>query len=97
MSPDDGLFDNLAQHQGEPVRRQPTAAYGSCPNCSNEKVGLVRSPDGHHLIWKDHNLTTFRGTKLQCRAVGQHLCAAPAQDVIGYDTPHCPHEKRKLA
>lgn len=94
MPEDQGLFDNLPTGKGEPQRRQRNAAYGSCPNCTADKIGLVRSTDGSHFVWRDHNLVTFHGTRLQCRAVAQYLCAAPAQDVIGYDTPHCPHERR---
>lgn len=93
MPEEPGLFDALVAGK-EPQRRQRTAAYGSCPNCSNEKVGLVHSTDAQHLIWRDHYLITFNGTHLQCRSGAQHLCAAPAMDVTGYTTPFCPHERR---
>jgi hypothetical protein len=91
-----GLFDSLPRRRGnESKQRERIAAYGSCPTCINEKVGLVRSPDGTHFVWRDHNLITHAGTRLQCQSVAQRLCDAPAVPVIGYDTPRCPHAASK--
>lgn len=71
-----------------------TAAFGACPGCTGNKVGLVRM--GLHLLWKGHNKVTWSGTRLQCRVVGQRLCEQPARDVTsltGTPTPTCSHEE----
>jgi hypothetical protein len=86
------LFDGLEGVGGQERQSTPrSVARGACPMCSAEKVGLIRSPDGVHLVWRMHNLVTFAGTRLPCGATAQHLCLAPARDIPGYDTPTCLH------
>lgn len=88
------MFDGLEGVGGrEKPQRERSLAYGACPMCLAEKVGLVRSPDGAHLVWRMHNLTTFVGTKLPCSSTGQHLCQAPARHLIGHPIPRCSHER----
>ena len=88
------IFDGLEGVGGrQPVVRERTSAYGACPRCSAEKVGLVRTPDGAHLVWKVHYLTTHAGTSLPCQVGAQYLCDLPARHIVGYDTPHCSHER----
>lgn len=87
-----GIFDGLeGVGAREPQKREPSQGFGACPFCSKDKVGLVRSPDGQHLVWRMHNLTTFSGIKLPCQATGQRVCAHPARKVPGYPVPLCPH------
>jgi hypothetical protein len=91
------IFDGLeGVGAREPVRRERTLAYGACPHCSAEKVGLVRSPDSRHLVWRAHNLTTWARTSLPCQATAQRLCDAPARHIVGYDVPYCSHTKGRL-
>ena len=94
MSEQPSIFDGLeGVGAREPVRRERTLAYGACPRCSAEKIGLVRSPDGVHLVWRVHNLTTHAGTSLPCQSSAQRLCDAPARHIVGYDIPYCLHMK----
>jgi len=89
------IFDGLeGPTRREPVRRQRSLAWGACPRCSAEKVGLIRTPDYRHFIWRDHNLRTHAGTSLPCRASGTYLCDQPARVIVGYDHPVCPHDER---
>lgn len=92
------LFAGLAGPvgRGYEERAQPlkSVAWGGCPGCLNNKVGLAQVTG--HLSWKDHNRTTWGGASMQCSVTGQHLCDYPARDVeslTGVSTPHCPHEK----
>jgi hypothetical protein len=87
------IFDGL-ENEGrqEKPKRERSLAFGACPHCSAEKVGLVRSPDGVHLVWKVHDFITHAGTRWPCSASGQRVCDHPARHIIGYDAPHCPHE-----
>lgn len=89
------IFDGLEAGRKPAVSRERTSAYGACGHCSAEKVGLVRNPDGAHLVWKVHYLTTHAGTSLPCRASAQYLCDLPARHIAGYDTPYCPHKGTK--
>lgn len=91
MSIFDGL-ENVGRRQK--VKPERTFAYGACPRCSAEKVGLVRTSNGAHLVWKVHYLTTHAGTSLLCQVSGQLLCDLPARHIIGYDVPYCSHEGR---
>lgn len=92
-----GIFDNLKGGRvQEPVKREKTFGHGACPTCSSEKVGLVRSSDGRHLVWRVHYLKTHAGTSLPCRTSAQYLCASPARHIEGYDTPLCPHNKKRI-
>lgn len=89
------IFDGLEGVGGrEPVKRERTLAHGACPCCLAEKVGLVRSPDNVHLVWRIHYYHTHGGTTLPCRAGAQHLCDQPARSIVGYVVPRCPHEGR---
>lgn len=89
-----GLFDGLEDvGRREPVKRERSWAFGACPYCSGERVGLVRSPDGKHFVWRMHNLTTHAGTVLPCRAVAQRVCVCPARFIVGFQPPRCPHER----
>ncbi len=76
----------------EPMRRarekRPvvrSVAQGNCPECTREKVGLVRQ--GIHIVWREHNLTTWAGTRIACRASGVAAC------VLTDGTVRCPHER----
>lgn len=93
MSEQPSIFDNLQSGGREKVRSPKSVARGACPKCSNEKVGLLRSPDGQHLIWRQHNLVTHGGLRIPCWSTALHLCELPARDIPGLDTPVCPHPR----
>ena len=63
-------------------------AWAACPLCLGERVEVVVAPNGSHLSWQVHTLTTGA---LQCQASGQHLCDFPARVRPGDDTPLCSH------
>jgi hypothetical protein len=86
------LFDGLEGVGSVEKQKSPVSvARGACPMCSAERIGLIRSPDGVHLVWRMHNLVTFHGTRVPCAATAQHLCVAPARALAGHDVPHCLH------
>jgi len=82
------LFDAVQTPVAVRPAPSPVVAWGACPLCLGEWVEIVRSPDGRHLSWQVHDLST--GT-LPCQASGLHLCDAPARTVPGKDTPFCSH------
>lgn len=68
-----------------------SVAFGACPGCSANKVGLVWQ-GGHHA-WRDHTYRTHGDIPIQCSAVGQRVCDFPGRDVwslTGLPTPACP-------
>lgn len=92
------IFAGLEQRGRRPRverERQTSVAFGACPGCSHNRIGLVGQ--GAHLAWRDHNLQTHGGISMQCSAVGQRLCDLPARDVYdltGQEPPACTCTKR---
>jgi hypothetical protein len=91
-----GIFDDLealGRNVGrcEPIKAERTLARAACSHCSGERVGIVRSPDNVHLVWKIHYFRTHANLELPCGAGGQYLCAARPRVTPGYDTPACTH------
>ncbi len=80
-----GKFDGIPTNElfdAEPMRERkrrpktiPSSAHGKCPQCTAEKVGLVRV--GAHLVWRRHTYRTWVGTAVECPASGVTLCVAP--------------------
>lgn len=96
MPDDEDLFAGLEGVAARPptyVHKTPEqrpVGHAGCPQCTNEKVGLVRQ--GPHLAYKNHWVSTWGGTSRQCTAGGQRLCDLPARDVrslTGSPTPIC--------
>lgn len=81
--------DPTTDSLGEAARAKAPKSelHGACPTCNrrgkrNEQVntGLIRQ--GPHLVWRPHNITTWKGTKIPCRASGVAVCVAPDRDRI---------------
>jgi hypothetical protein len=94
--PEDDLFAGLegvgrrAPTHVEREKPQRSVAHASCPQCLNDKVGVVRQ--GNHLVYKDHWVATWSGSSRQCIAGGQRLCDLPPRDTYahtGTPTPIC--------
>lgn len=88
-----GLDEMNTKHSryGEDEGKRRSAAFGACPLCSKNKLGLVRQ--GVHLVWRDHTYQTHGGLSLQCSSTGQYLCEVPGRDVSdinGEQPPTCP-------
>jgi hypothetical protein len=86
------MFDE-PDHTPTPRRQAMprSVAFGSCPNCTAQRVGLVRGPV--HLVWRTHTYRTYSGATIPCRASGVPVCAhPPARDYLGNagnDTTRC--------
>lgn len=92
-SAEPSLFDGLETGRNkDKQKRERPVARGACPLCSADSIGLSRSPDGRHLVWRMHDFVTFTGTHVPCQATAQHLCAFEARIVPGVPTPTCPHQ-----
>lgn len=97
--PTDSMFgddelDAMRQHP-EPVKRPRTVASGRCPECSGQRVGVVRQ--GEHLVWREHMYTTWGGSRQLCRASNVATCVAPER--LSRDYPMhvallCEHTKK---
>lgn len=72
------------------VRPVRSVAQGNCPECTKNPVGLIRQ--GEHLYWRQHYVTTWRGTPMLCRAANVSLCVAPDKPQSGITTHMCPHD-----
>lgn len=96
MSPDPfgtpELFVIDAKPAGrERLRRPRSVAQAFCPCCHRETAkgdrkltGLVRQ--GDHLVWRPHDIVTWAGTRIPCRASSVPACQTDGTHV------RCPHE-----
>lgn len=83
-----------AQGGGDEVRRKRydrSVAFGGCPDCTSDRVGLVRS--GTHLVYREHYRATFGAARILCRATGSTICDNPPRGTEG-QAATCTHWKR---
>lgn len=76
----------------KPATAPRSIAWGNCPCCAHQRVGLIRV--GPHLTWRQHDVTTWGGVRVPCRASGVAVCNAAEQQpyVQGSQAAACPHE-----
>lgn len=77
------LFDE-PEHTPKPRKQRAARSveFASCPDCTAQRVGLVRGP--LHLVWRTHTYRTYSGATIQCRASGVPVCMhPPARDYLG--------------
>lgn len=83
------MFDEPERVQRKRSRGPKSVAFGSCPCCSAQRVGLVRQSTC--VVWREHTYRTYSGAALTCRASGVALHVAPAAHAFDdSETPHCP-------
>lgn len=73
-----------ADENGRKSPRLRAIAWTGRPDCANKRVGLVQS--NGHLLYKEHEKSTFSGARMQCRASWSRICDNPpgAGVVNGY-------------
>ena len=74
LFPVDAVPELANGHMGErdtkPVKAVTSAL---CPKCQAPKaLGLI--PSGDHLVWRNHDVHTYGGGRLPCRASGVAVC-----------------------
>jgi hypothetical protein len=88
----DAMFDvEPLRHAKQRTKSVPSAAQGNCPRCLRGKTGLM--PQGRHLVWRQHNYTTWSGARMPCPASGIAVCALPEVNPLdGLFTVRCMHD-----
>lgn len=64
----------------ETRQQRRSVAWGNCPGCSNNHVGLIEQSG--HLVWREHHITTWGGARWACRTSGVRACEAGSTDVL---------------
>lgn len=90
------LFDAepLRTNRTKP-KRLKSVRFGKCPGCTAPRIGLVRL--GDHLIWRQHWITTWHGTRVLCYASFIAVCTAPERVPLSVvnGPVQCPHASKE--
>lgn len=75
--------------QESPARPVRPLGHARCPRCSRARAAVITS--GSHVVWREHDLITYAGTRLPCPSSGVALCILPAKLEPGAAPLGCSH------